>query len=111
MFAGANGSSAGVAAATEAPDAAAGVDADAAGVDATTEFIGLLEGADTIEAVVDAHLIIFARAVALFACRTSSLFPANSTNTLSSASCPMEIAILTAFRNHGNFFSFSMLFL
>lgn len=58
MFADANGSSAG-ADATETPDAAAGVDTDAAGVDAATEFIGLLDGADTIEAVVDAHLIIF----------------------------------------------------
>ena len=67
LFAGANGSSTG-ADATEAPDAAAGVDTDAAGVDAATEFIGLLDGADTIEAVVDAHLIIFASAVALFEC-------------------------------------------
>ena len=67
MFAGANGSSTG-ADATEAPDAAAGVDTDAAGVDAATEFIGLLDGADTIEAVVDAHLIMFASAVALFEC-------------------------------------------
>ena len=91
MFAGANGSSAGVDVATEAPDAAAGVDTDAAGVDAATEFIGLLDGADTIEAVVDAHLIIFASAVALFACSTSSLFPVNSISTSSSASCPMEI--------------------
>ena len=111
MFAGANGSSADVDAAPEAPDATAGVDENAAGTDVATEFIGLLDGADTIEAVVDAHLIIFASAVALFACNTSSLFPANSINTSSSASCPMEIAIFTAFRNHGRFFSFSILFL
>ena len=71
------------------------------GADAGTEFTGLLEGADTIDAVVDAHLIILASAVALFACSTSSLFPVNSTNTSSSASFPMEIAIFTAFLNQG----------
>ena len=72
MFAGANGSSAGVEAATEAPDA--GAAADAAGVDAATEFIGLLDGADTIEAVVDAHLIIFASAVAFICLQNKSLY-------------------------------------
>ena len=81
LFAGANGSFFGADAATEAPDAAADVDADAAGVEAGTEFIGLLDVADSNEAVVDAHLIIFASAVALFACRTSSLFPVNAINT------------------------------
>ena len=80
MFAGANGSSAGVDAAPEAPDATAGVDENAAGTDVATEFIGLLDGADTIEAVVDAHLIIFASAVALFACNTSSLFHQKTKN-------------------------------
>lgn len=68
MFAGAKGSSAGAEAATEAPDAVP--DAVATGAEAGTEFIGLLDGADTIDAVVDAHLIIFARAAALFACKT-----------------------------------------
>lgn len=62
LFAGTNGSPAG----TEAIDA--GI--DVAGVDIGAEFIGLLEGADTMEAVVDAHLIILASAVALLACRT-----------------------------------------
>ncbi len=78
MFAGAKGSSAGAEAATETPDAVP--DAVATGAEAGTEFIGLLDGADTIDAVVDAHLIIFARAAALFACKTNSLFPQNSTN-------------------------------
>src|SRR5699024_11063293 len=103
LFAGANGSSAG----TEA--AADGV--DAAGADTGMEFIGLLDGADTMDAVVDAHLIIFASAVALFACRTSSLLPVNSIRTSSSASCPIEIAIFTAFRNQGIPFNLSRLFL
>lgn len=69
MFAGAKGSSAGAEAATEAPDAVP--DAVATDAEAGTEFIGLLDGADTIDAVVDAHLIIFARAAALFACKTN----------------------------------------
>ncbi len=60
-------------AATEVPDVNPGV--EATGAEAGTEFIGLLDGADTIDAVVDAHLIIFARAAALFACKTNSLFP------------------------------------
>ena len=75
LFTGAKGSSAGAEAATEAPDAVP--DAVATGAEAGTEFIGLLDGADTIDAVVDAHLIIFARAAALFACKTNSLFPQN----------------------------------
>ena len=79
MFAGANGSSADVDAAPETPDATAGVDENAAGTDVATEFIGLLDGADTIEAVVDAHLIIFASAVALFACNTSYFQQTQST--------------------------------
>ena len=70
----------------DVPDVATGVDVDSAGAKACTEFIGLLDGADTIEAVVDAHLIIFASVVALFACKTSSLFPVNSISTSSSAS-------------------------
>lgn len=84
MLTDAKGSSAGAEAATEAPDAVP--DAEATDAEAGTEFIGLLDGADTIDAVVDAHLIIFARAAALFACKTNSLFPQNSTNTSSSAS-------------------------
>ncbi|MCB6308433.1 hypothetical protein LI216_07590 [Mediterraneibacter glycyrrhizinilyticus] len=79
LFTGANGSFAGTDGTTETP-------AEDVGTEAGTEFIGLLDGADTIEAVVDAHLIIFARAAALFACKTNSLFPQNSTNTSSSAS-------------------------
>ena len=84
MLTDAKGSSAGAEAATEAPDAVP--DAEATDAEAGTEFIGLLDGADTIDAVVDAYLIIFARAAALFACKTNSLFPQNSTNTSSSAS-------------------------
>lgn len=81
LLAGANGS---LADGTAAEDVEVCI--DPAGAAAGIEFIGLLDGADTIDAVVDAHLIIFASAAALFACKTSSLLPVNSIKTSSSAS-------------------------
>ena len=101
MLAGANGSSTGA-------DPAGALHA---GAETGATFIGLLDGAETIDAVVDAHLIIFTSAVGLFACNTNSLFPVKSNSTSSSASCPIEIAILTAFLNHGSAFNLSNHFL
>ena len=74
--------------------------------DVSSASIAMLAGDDTKEAAVDAHLIIFVSAATLFACNTNSLFPVNSSRTPSSASCPIEIAIFTAFYPKEAFLSF-----